>query len=289
MANTYVLLVNLTSNINIGQRILNVYVDFTDFNGRHYSTYNYLLFYQAVGCFNCYKEEYCRVLAMDLIDRNVLSSSINNAFQTEVNKIRSLCGEDLNHNISVSLNKISDYLSKNNRTGIIIYMYGVLSEGFLKRNGMNVWYSNEYQYDLINNYLYKDRKRYIWERFHFPYWKFSPLNYIHRLTAVPLQFIFILLITTLCIPLSLISTYLLRGHGRLIFNMIFGLLIQIILFDLAFLNVFIACSAVYFSLRYTKIHGGPILFTLFGYLMLVHLFHFIFYGQTLDFGANLFQ
>ena len=285
---TYVLLVNLTSNINIGQRILNVYVDFTDFNGRHYSTYNYLLFYQAVGCFNCYKEEYCRVLAMDLIDRNVLSSSINNAFQTEVNKIRSLCGEDLNHNISVSLNKISDYLSKNNRTGIIIYMYGVLSEGFLKRNGMNVWHSNEYQYDLINNYLYKDRKRYIWERFHFPYWKFSFLNYIHRLTAVPLQFIFILLITTLCIPLSLISTYLLRGHGRLIFNMIFGLLIQIILFDLAFLNVFIACSAVYFSLRYTKIHGGPILFTLFGYLMLVHLFHFIFYGQTLDFGASPF-
>ena len=48
-------------------------------------------------------------------------------------------------------------------------------------------YSNEYQYDLISNYLYKDRKRYIWERFHFPYWKFGFLNYIHRLTAVPLQ------------------------------------------------------------------------------------------------------
>ena len=284
---SYVLLVKIPKNINIGQRILTVYVDFTDFSQKHYSTYNYLLFYQAVGCFNCYKEEYCRVLVMDLIDRNILSSSASSSFQTEVNNIRSLCGEDLNHNISVALNTINDHLKNNNRT-IINYMYGVLSEGFLKRNGMNVWYSNEYQYDLINNYLYKDRKRHIWERFHFPYWKIGFLNYIHRLTAVPLQFIFILLITTLCIPFSLISNYLFRGGGRLIFNMITGLGIQIILFDLAFLNVFIACSAVYFSLRYTKIHGGPILFTLFGYLMLVHLFHFYYYGQTLDFGASSF-
>lgn len=54
------------------------------------------------------------------------------------------------------------------------------------------------------------------------------------------------------------------------------------------MNVFISSCVVYLALRFTKIHGGPILFILFGYLILVHVFHFYFYGQTLDFGASSF-
>lgn len=93
---------------------------------------------------------------------------------------------------------------------------------------------------------------------------------------------------TLCIPLSFVSTFVFRGKKRLIFNMAVGLAIQIILFDVAFLNVFISCTLVYFSLRLTSIRGGYILFTLFGYLMVVHAFHFYFYNQKLDFGASPF-
>ena len=164
---TYVLLVKIPKNINIGSRILTVYVDFTDFRQKHYSTYNYLLFYQAVGCFNCYKEEYCRVLAMELIEKHIKARMAADTFQAQVSSIKDQCGEDLNQNITNALNLIYTY-TKNKSIDLENYMYGVQSEGLLKRNGMNVWYSNEYQYDLINNYLYKDRKRYIWER-HFRY------------------------------------------------------------------------------------------------------------------------
>ena len=49
--------------------------------------------------------------------------------------------------------------------------------------------------------------------------------------------------------------------------MVAGLVIQIALFDVAFLNVFISCVVIYLLLRFTKIHGGPILFALFFYLI----------------------
>ena len=167
-------------------------------------------------------------------------------------------------------------------------MYGIISEASFKKSGMNLWYSNEYQNELINEYLDKEDHRYIWERFHVPYWKLPFLRRIHRALGIPVQFIYILFITALCIPLTFISTFACRGVGRLIFNMIAGLIIQIALFDVAFLNVFISCCVVYLLLRFTKIHGGPILFMLFGYLMIVHGFHLYFYGQTLDFGASPF-
>ncbi len=285
---SYVLLVKIPSDINIGQRIITVDVKFTDFNNKNYKTYNYLLFYQAVGCFNCYKEEYCRVKAMEIVENNIKTPKTEAELKKEINSLENECEDDLNKNISFALNEVLNFKINKSNDGYENYMYGVISEGFLKRNGMNIWYSNEYQYELINNYLYKDRKRYIWERFHVPYWKLGFLSYIHMSTGVPVQFIFILLVTTFCIPLSLISTYAFRKTGRLIFNMVWGLIIQIVLFDLAFLNVFISCTIVYFLLRFTKIHGCPILFALFGHLMCVHIFHFIFYGQTLDFGASPF-
>ena len=282
----YVFLVNISDNINVGDKIFTIDVKFSDFKGNSYKTSNYLLFYQAIGCFNCYREELCRVRAMEAIENEIKSSNLN-TFETAIKNIKDYCEDDLNKNISKALDIALNY-SRYKGAGYQNYMYGVISEGYLKRNGMNIWYSNEYQYELINDFLYHQDTRHYWERFHVPYWKIKFLRLIHRVTGVPLQFIFILLITSISIPLSLISVFLFKGISRLIFNMVVGLAIQIILFDVAFLNVFIACSIVYLMLRFTKIHGGPILFALFGYLMLVHLFHFYYYGQTLDFGASPF-
>ncbi len=282
---TYVMLVKIPDGVSIGDTILTVNADFTDIYGNYYKAYNYLRFYHAIGCFNCFKEEHCRVLAMETLEQSIKKKDVS-----ELNKIKYQCTNYLNENITSEIDHIknifnNEKISDNKRNN---YIYGVISEGFLKRNGMNIWYSNEYQYELINDFLYNKDTRYFWERFHVPYWKIYYLRYIHRVTGVPLQFIFILIVITICIPLSLISVLVFKGIGRLIFNMIVGLIIQIVLFDVAFLNVFVACSIVYTMLRFTKIHGGPILFSLFGYLMCVHIFHFIFYRQTLDFGASPF-
>ena len=281
---TYVILVKIPDSVSIGDTIVVVRATFTDINEKYYFAYNYLRYYHAIGCFNCFREEYCRVWAIETLEQLIDKTDLSG-----INKIIDECGDYLNENITFAINEVISM--KNNKTNENVrknYMYGIISEGFLKRNGMNIWYSNEYQYELINDFLYNKDTRYFWERFHFPYWKIYYLRTIHRVTGIPLQFIFILLITNICIPLSLISVYVFKGIGRLIFNMIIGLIIQIILFDVAFLNVFLACTVVYIMLRFTKIHGGPILFTLFGYLMCVHIFHFIFYGQTLDFGASPF-
>ena len=283
---SYVFLVTIPDSVKKGEKIFTVKVKFSDFKGNSYKTSNYLLFYEAIGCFNCYKEEYCRVLAMEAIENNTASKDAN-SFGVSMGVVKGYCEDDLNKNISKALNNVLNFI-RNESDGAENYMYGVASEGILKRGGMNIWYSNEYQYELINDFLYHEDTRHYWERFHVPYWKIKLLRQIHRVTGVPLQFIFILLVTTVCIPLSYISSAYLRGKGRLIFNMVVGLIIQIALFDIAFLNVFISCTIVYLMLRFTKIHGGPILFTLFGYLMLVHIFHFIYYGQDLDFGASPF-
>jgi hypothetical protein len=281
----YVLLLNIPNNINIGDKILTVDAQFYDFHGYSYKTSNYLLFYHAIGCFNCYKEEYCRVWSMEAIEK-VISSHNAQTLQSDINQIRDYCDDYLNKNISDSLSQTLSYI-QNFKPENLNYMYGVISEGFLRRDGMNIWYSNEYQNELMNDFLYKRDSRYYWERFHVPYWKVQTLRLIHRVTGVPLQFIYIIIVTSLCIPLSFISL-LFKDKQRLIFNMVAGLVIQIALFDVAFLNVFIACVTVYLMLRFTKVHGGPILFTLFFYLILVHIFHFYYYGQTLDFGASPF-
>jgi hypothetical protein len=278
---TYVLEIAIPDNVEIGEKILTIDVVFTDLYGKKYKASDYLRFYKALGCFNCYREEYCRVWAMELLEQSI-DKNINDCIYT----INKECGDDLNPNISSALEIISSL--PNDVEGKKNYIYGVISEGTLKRNGMNLWYSNEYQYELINDFLYNRDPRNFWERFHIPYWKIGFLRKIHRVIGLPLQFIYILIVLTACIPLSLISVFVFRKTGRLIFNMIVGLVIQIALFDVAFLNVFIACTVVYILLRFTKLHGGPILFSLFGYLMIVHIFHFVFYGQTLDFGASPF-
>ena len=279
---TYVIEVKIPDSVKIGETILTVDVNFTDVNGKEYKTSDYLRFYKAAGCFNCYREEHCRVMAMEILEKEISSANLNK----NISDIKAKCGDSLNKNISEALDRILLIKSNDPQRNNIIY--GIICEGLFKRNGMNLWYSNEYQFELINDFIYNVDHRYYWERFHVPYYKLNFLRLVHRVTGVPLQFLFILFVITLCIPLSFISTFCFKKTGRLIFNLVIGLIIQITLFDVAFLNVFIACSVVYILLRCTKLHGGPVLFGLFGYLMLVHIFHFYFYRQTLDFGASPF-
>ena len=243
---------------------------------------NYINFYYAIGCFNCYREEYCRISVIEELEKLYIKKRRRESIDSStLDKIKSDCGSYLNKNISNALEEAKKGYNES-------YLLGIISEASFKKGGMNLWYSNEYQYELINDFLFQKDNRYFWERFHVPYWKLNFLRRIHRAVAVPLQFIYIIFVITITIPLSFISVFVFRGIGRLIFNMIAGLIIQIALFDVAFLNVFISCCIVYLLLRCTKIRGGPILFSLFGYLIGVHIFHFIFYGQTLDFGASPF-
>ena len=114
-----------------------------------------------------------------------------------LDEVRKECGDDLNKNISDALIEIE----KNNKN----YRYGFIYEASFKNGGMNLWYSNEYQYELISEFVYNKSSKYIWERFHVPYWKLRFLRRVHRSLAVPLQFIYIIIIITLSIPLCFIS------------------------------------------------------------------------------------
>jgi hypothetical protein len=88
----YVLLLNIPNNISIGDKILTVDAQFYDFHGYSYKTSNYLLFYQAIGCFNCYKEEYCRVWAMEAIEK-IISSHNAQTLQKDINQIKDYCDD----------------------------------------------------------------------------------------------------------------------------------------------------------------------------------------------------
>ena len=162
---TYVLEVAIPDDVDTGEKILTIDVVFTDIYGKEYDTSDYLRFYKALGCFNCYREEYCRVWAMESLEQ----SMNNNTVKDCIKKINEECGDDLNPNISYALEIISSL--PDNIQGKRNYIYGVISEGTLKRNGMNLWNSNEYQYELINDFLYNRDPLNFWERFHIPYWK----------------------------------------------------------------------------------------------------------------------
>ena len=77
-----------------------------------------------------------------------------------MDEVRKECGDDLNKNISDALIEIE----KNNKN----YMYGFISEASFKNGVMHLWYSNEYQYELICEFVYNKSRKYIWKDFMFP-------------------------------------------------------------------------------------------------------------------------
>ena len=146
---TYVIEVKLPDKIERGEKILNFNVVYTDVFGKIYQASNSLTFDPSIINPNLYREEYCRVWALELIENSII---ISQSLKEVVSEIKKECGNDLNKNISLILDEILLY-DKNIRY-YNSFIYGVISEGILKRNGINLWYSNEYQYKLINDYIY---------------------------------------------------------------------------------------------------------------------------------------
>ena len=146
---TYVIEVKLPDKIERGEKILNFNVVYTDVFGKIYQASNSLEFGPSIINPNLYREEYCRVWALELIENSII---ISQSLKEVVSEIKKECGNDLNKNISLILDEILLLYDKPIRYNSFIY--GVISEGILKRNGINLWYSNEYQYKLINDYIY---------------------------------------------------------------------------------------------------------------------------------------
>jgi len=142
---TYVIEVKLPDKIEKGEKILNFNVDYTDVFGKIYQASNSLTFDPSIINPNLYRGEYCRVWALELIENSIKFSQ---PLKEIISEIKKECGNDLNKNISLTLDEILLY------DRYRYFAYGVISEGILKRNGINLWYSNEYQYKLINDYIY---------------------------------------------------------------------------------------------------------------------------------------
>ena len=88
------------------------------------------------------------------IENNIALKNVD-SFRVNMDVIKGYCEENLNKNISKALNNVLNF-TKNGSAGAEFYMYRVASEGILKKGGMNIWYSNENQYELINVFLYHE-------------------------------------------------------------------------------------------------------------------------------------
>ena len=140
---TYVLELQLPENIKVDDNILNITVNYTDFCGNTYKVnktinYNY-------GCIKCYRKEYCRILAVEALEK-----ALSQQYQRQIlfDEVKTKCGDDLDKDISKAFDEIPSESGKP-------YIYGIISEISLKRGGINLSYSNKYQNELIDNYLGK--------------------------------------------------------------------------------------------------------------------------------------
>ena len=141
---TYVLELKLPDDIKCGSNILSITSTYTDFNGNKYNVYKAINY--NYGCIKCYREEYCRVLTAQALEKIIILRFVN---QTIFDEVKRKCGDDLNKNISGVVDKILMAQKPFN------HIYGINSEISLKRGGMNLWYTNEYQKELIDYYLNK--------------------------------------------------------------------------------------------------------------------------------------
>ena len=161
---TYVFLVDLQNNIKYGERVLYATVSYDDFiNNKSDEANNFLNYYFSTNFFNLNKDEYCRVLAMEIInnfarDFNRIEKDKKNNLKDKLNEeyinIIKDCNNSLDNHISEIINKILDNMDI---SSINNWIYGVISEGYLKKGGTNLWYSNSYQIDLINKYIYNKK------------------------------------------------------------------------------------------------------------------------------------
>ena len=142
---TYVLLLELNKDeIKVGERILFVNINYTDFKGNTYKSSKSLRFYNSINYFTFKKDEYCRVKALEIVDKFKDMKYNIEEYKKSINNMDEDCNNYLNVKIGEILKEIGE---KSNFTNY--NMNGILAEGFLKKGGINFLYSNDYQLGLI--------------------------------------------------------------------------------------------------------------------------------------------
>ena len=88
----------------------------------------------------------CRVRVFDAIYDYKINEIDIDDYNKRIEKIDRDCKGIINKNFSDLMYDVYNCMEMNN------WIYGSVSEGFLKRGGINLWYSNAYQLELINKF-----------------------------------------------------------------------------------------------------------------------------------------
>ncbi len=143
---TYIFLMKLPDNMKNGEKILKISVEYKDFKNKELKNYKFLYYYNSVKYFDSKKDEFCRVKAFEAIYSYSINKININQYNKRISRISDDCQTNLNKNISDLMYDIYNSMEKKN------WINGSVSEGYLKRGGIHLWYSNSYQLELINNY-----------------------------------------------------------------------------------------------------------------------------------------
>lgn len=145
---TYIFLVDSgDKTIKNGENILKITVEYNDFLTKD-KLYDYKILYYSISVnyLDPRKDEMCRVRVFDAIyDYKINEIDINNYIK-RIERIDKDCEGIINKNFSDLMYDVYNCMEMNN------WIYGSVSEGFLKRGGINLWYSNAYQLELINKF-----------------------------------------------------------------------------------------------------------------------------------------
>ena len=143
---TYIFLMKLPDNMKNGEKILKISVEYKDFKNKELKNYKFLYYYNSVKYFDPKKDEFCRVKAFEAIYSYSINKININQYNKRISRISDDCQTNLNKNISDLMYDVYNSMEKKN------WINGSVSEGYLKRGGIHLWYSNSYQLELINNY-----------------------------------------------------------------------------------------------------------------------------------------
>ena len=132
---TYVLLLSLNEDIKLGDIVLSINVTYKNYIQKTFSKYNFIRLYKSANYLFYKKSDYCRVKIME----NLQTKNVNNNKE----KIANDCKSEVNKDILNLLDKPENYDKKNT--------YRIITEGYIRRGGINLWNSNTYQQNLIEN------------------------------------------------------------------------------------------------------------------------------------------
>ena len=145
---TYIFLVDSGGKeIKNGEKILKISVEYNDFlTNDTFSDSKNLYYSISVNYLDPRKDEMCRVRVFDAIYDYKINEIDIDDYNKRIEKIDRDCKGIINKNFSDLMYDVYNCMEMNN------WIYGSVSEGFLKRGGINLWYSNAYQLELINKF-----------------------------------------------------------------------------------------------------------------------------------------